>query len=147
MPVEVHGDDGADRRHARGRAFQDVLQRGRVHGVVDGVDVDQQRRRAGHLDRGNGGDGGVGHGDDRAAAPDAQAAQRQGDGIGAVAAADHGGNAQPSGELGLEGADFVAEDIPAGRQRARNRVVDLVFQRMIAGAWIGLRDHSLRVHR
>ncbi len=61
--------------------------------------------------------------------------------IGTVAAADDRGNPQPGSELGFEGAQFVAENVPAGRQRTRNSVINLLLQGAIAGAGVGLRDH------
>jgi hypothetical protein len=108
---------------------------------VKRVDVDQHGGGAGHLDRGDGGHGGVGDGDDGAAGTDSQSAQGQGDGVGAVAATDHGRDIKPGGERGLEGLKLAAEDVPAGGQDTRDSGVDLWFQRLVAGAGIGGEDH------
>ena len=97
--------------------------------------------RAGHLDRRDRSHRGVRHGGDRAAWADAEAAQRQYDGVGASAAAHGLAGTQPRGEFGLEGFDFLAEDVPAGVQRARDGGINFGLERAVAGARIGLNDH------
>jgi len=47
---------------------------------------------------------------------------------------------QPGGELGFEGAAFLAEDVPARVERAVHRRVDCRLVRAIPGAGIGLRN-------
>ena len=120
LAVEMHRDHRADRRQAGRRVVQHGDQLVRVHGVGVGVDVEQQRRRADHLDRGDRGDRGVGDGGDRRTRPDAQAAQGQRQRVGAVGAADGALRALPGGVFLLEGLAFLAEDVPAGGERARD---------------------------
>jgi hypothetical protein len=112
----------------------------RVHGVVVRLDVEQQRRRAGHLDRRDGGDGGVRDGGDGRALANAEAAQDQRQRVGAVGAAHRAAQAEPSGEFALEGLALLAEDVPAAGQRAGDGGIDLRLLRAVAGAGIGLRD-------
>jgi hypothetical protein len=76
----------------------------------------------------------VGDGRDRHAGPDAEAAQDQRQGIRAVGAADRALQAEPGGEFRLEGRAFLAEDVPAGFQRAGDGGVDLGLLGAVPGA-------------
>ena len=114
LAIQMHDHDRADGRQPGRRVFQHAVQCIGVHCEVDGVDIDQQGRRPGHLDRGHSRHGGVRHGDDGAAGSDAQSAQGERNCVGAIAAADGVRQAKPGGEFSLEGATFVAQDIPAG---------------------------------
>ena len=148
LAVEMHRDHRADRRHARRWMRQHLRQFGGIHRVEIGLDVDQHRRGADHLDRGDRGNRGMRYRHHARARPHAQRAQRQRQRIGAVAAADRGGRAEPGGELGLERAQFLAEDVPAGLQHPRHRGIDLVPQCAIAGAGVGLwHGYRLGAHR
>ena len=148
LAVEMHRDHRADRRHAGRRMRQHLGQFAGIHRVEIRLDVDQHRRRADHLDRGHRGNRGVRHRHHAHARSDAQRAQRQRQCIGAVAAADRRGRAQPGGELGLERAHLLAEDVPAGLQHPRHGGIDLALQGAIAGAGIGLRHGDRRcAHR
>ena len=140
LAVEMHGNDGPDRRQARRGMIEQFGKFGGVHGVVRRVDVDQHGRRADHFDRGHRGDRGVRDGGNRAARPDAETAQRKRQRVGAVGAADRAGAAHPRRILGLERPPFGAEDVPAGGQGTRHRRVDLGLQGAVAGAGVGLRN-------
>ena len=85
----------------------------RIHRVGVGLDVDQQRRGAHHLDRGHRGDRGVGHRDHAHPGPDAKGTQRQCQCVRAVAAADCRCGTEPYCEFRFEGFQFLAENVPA----------------------------------
>ena len=118
LAVKMHGNHRPNRRQAGGRMAQHFRQFGRVQRVMDGVDIEQQRRGTGHLDGRDRGDGGVGHGDHGRTRPDAQAPQCQRQRIGAVGAADSRLGPEKLGELRLEPPPLLAQDVPAGVKRA-----------------------------
>ena len=140
LAVEMHHDHRGDRRQARRRMAQHGFQLGRVEREEYWIYIDQHRRRAGHLDRRDRRDRGVGNSRHRHAGANSETAQRQGERVGAVGASDRRTGAEKGSELGLEGASLAAEDVPAGIQRAGHCRVDLGLQCAVAGAGIGLRD-------
>ena len=75
------------------------------------VDVRQHRHGAGQLDSRHGGDRRMGDRQDRIAGPDAAGPERDVEGIGAVAHSDGVPHSQITGELLLERADFLTQDI------------------------------------
>ena len=148
LAVEMHRDHRADRRDAGRRMRQHLGQFAGVHRVIIRLDVDQQRRRPDHFDCGHRGNRGVRDRHHAHAWPDTESAQRQRQRIRAVAAAHRRGRAQPGGELRLEGAHLLAQDVPAGLQYPRHGYIDLAAQCAIAGTGIGLRHADRRcAHR
>ena len=138
----MHRDDRLIGGKPGGGSSSTASQRRGVHGVMVWLDIDQQRCRAGHFDRRDGGDSGMRDSNDRAARADAEPTQRQRDRIRAVAAADHGASAQPGGEFSFErfpSAPRIYQ--PDASTRATAASIS-GLQRAIAGAGIGLRDHK-----
>src|SRR3546814_8171878 len=82
------------------------------------------------------------HCDHGIARADAEAAQRDDQGIGAAGHRHRMAAAAPGGELGLESGNLFAADIPAAVEYALDRRVDrqLLFQ--VGRFRIGLRDHA-----
>ena len=74
-PYRCTSDHSFDRRQSGRRRLQRALQRVGVHREMDRIDIDQQRRCAGHFDRGDRRDGGVGDGHDGAPWSDVEPAQ------------------------------------------------------------------------
>ena len=143
-PYEMYRYHRPDRRQARRRVIQNRRQLDRIHRVVIGLDVDQHRRRADHLDRGDRRDGGMRNGHDTRARPDTERAQCERQRIGAVAAADRSSATQPCGEFGFERPNLLPEDVPAGLQRPRDGGVDRGLQCAVAGPGVRLRDSDFR---
>jgi hypothetical protein len=142
LPVDVDRNHRADRRDAVAAVAPPRQRRGQIvgiHAIASRVDVDQDGGRPDHFDRRDGGDRRMRHRHHRTARPDAQRAQRQRQGVGAVGDAHRVRHAEPGGELALEGLDLGTEDVPPRSQRARHRRVDLGSPGPIAGADVVLK--------
>ena len=132
-----------DRQEGLGAAGDPRLDQGRVHEAGLRINVDQHRRRAGHADGADGGDGRVGHGEHFVARPDAQRPQGDGNGVGAIT---HGHglarHAEEVGEVLLELPHPRTEDQRAGVQHLADRLVDLVAD---LGQSLAVVEHGDRV--
>gem|GEM_PF-6911205 len=134
LAEQVDGDD-----HARGQAafgldpFDGALQRRRVHVVGALVHVDEDRLgvEPGH-DLGGGGEGEAGD-EDRVAAPDPPGHQRQGQGVGAVGAAQGVLGLAEGGQVGLELAHLRAHDPGAADDGLLNGGLDLAAEAQTLG--------------
>ena len=119
LAVEMNRDDGAgSRRDGRFQLRRIERERARVN-------VHQHRRRAAQLDGRDRGDGRVRHGDDLVARPHAAGAQRQVKRLSAAAHADAKAHADIVRELALEGGGFLAQDVAALFEHARDGLVNL----------------------
>ncbi len=125
LAVEMH------RNHRSGAAWrrrlEGSLQRRRVHAKPAVLDIDQDRGRAGALDRGDGGHRGVRHGKDQIARADPAGAQAldNSSSVGAVAAADTVRDADKPGKPRLERASASRPMMySAAIEHLRDRGVD-----------------------
>ena len=138
MSIQVHGEDrpGArcDRRRHRFR--------GDVQRLWIEVREHRPRPRPHHREGGEG--GGQRRRDDLVALADAQALQRELDGLGAVGHRDHFPRPQPARELALEGLAFRPQDEPAGVQHPGQRGVDLAAHRAHVGLEVDERNGGHR---
>ncbi len=107
---QLHRHDRLGPRRDRGLDLVDI----HAEGIVA---IDQHRRRAGFGDRADGGDEGVGGGDDLVAVADAERLQRQLERIGAGADADRVTGADQLGEALLEFGNRLAQREIAGRDQ------------------------------
>ncbi len=144
LAIEMHRQH--DGRTARRRASQGRLQRRRIHAKAAGLDIDEHRRSAGMLDRGDRRHGGVRHGKNEIARRDAAGAQGKLDRVGAAGATDAVRDAEKAGKSALETFDLAPEDVLAAVEHSRDRGVDLGFLRPVAGARIGLRNWRCAHH-
>jgi len=112
---------------------------------VCGVDVAEDRPRAGRRDRLGAGVERERRHDDVVAGPHAHRPQRDRQGLGPVGDADRVARAAVRGELALEGADLGAEDEATRVDHAGDRRVDLRAQRTQRRRGVEQRDgHALR---
>jgi hypothetical protein len=132
--------DGADPRHVH-RAAKQVDRQQRFGGrgdrglgliqidqVADRVHVDKHRRGAHGADRFGGGKEAEAGGDHLIAGADAQAPQRQDQGIGATVAAHRMGHAAGRGKGLLKDADRRPADVLAPAQHLEHRLVQVVTE-------------------
>ena len=128
------------------RAAQNGLQFLRVH-AIGVVDIDQKRSGPRLLDRGHGGDRGMGNRDHGMPGADPQRPQRQDQSIGAAGHSDPVGGSAEGREVRFERIDLVSENVVAASERAPDGGVDLVPVREVARPGIGLRNARRVCHR
>src|SRR5262249_34912267 len=120
--------------------FDRVLDRAGADRERRRIDIDEQRRGAGHLDGGDGGDSRMGYRNHQVARRYAGRAQRQMQGVGSVCDSHAALRAEVIGEFTLELARLFAEDVPAAVQRLSNGLVNLAFVSQVTRLWIGLQN-------
>ena len=111
------------------------------------MDVDEDRGRADQHRDFRGGAEGEGRADHRVARADAERAQAEHQRIGAAGAGDRMTRSAEGGKLGLEGADFRADDELAVGEHPRDRIVDRGAETLALGGEVDEGNHrGLRSH-